>query len=424
MRPAMPAGCAAVSAQSVTAAALMRTRNRYALLGLVLIAPLVILIYRPAAHGLDVTGHQIGRDFIGVWAGPQLAFGNKLAVLFDLEAYPEAISALFGQPLPFHNWGYPLFTLLTFWPLAKLPYFVALAIWTFGLFALFAAVVLREVAANERGAALVALACAPACLINAIGGQNGFLSGALCLGGMLLLDRRPLVAGMLFGLLTFKPHLGVVLAFALVALGAWRAIASAVVTAALLVAVSVVAFGIEPWRQYLEVTSAFQVALLERFHGFYTYMMTSVVAGARTIHVPYRAALMIQAAVSLPVLAAACWAVRRTSDPCRRIFVLAAATPLVTPYAFNYDLTWLAAVLVWMLVGRLPWRPEWAALTLLGWALPLASMYAAILGIAVAPLILMLMFWASLQEASAAPAALPVRPPDSAAAGWPGALKA
>jgi hypothetical protein len=406
------------------AAELARRRHLYALLGLVLVAPLVMLIYRPAGHGLDVTGHQIGRDFIGVWAGPQLAFGGKLATLFDLEAYPEAISALFGQPLPFHNWGYPLFTLVAFWPLAQLPYSVALAVWTVGLFALFAIVTLREIAPQHRGRALLALACAPACLINAIGGQNGFLSGALFLGGMLALDRRPLVAGVLFGLLTFKPHLGVVLAFALVALGAWRAIASAVVTAALLVAVSVAVFGIEPWRQYMEVTSAFQVHLLERFHGFYTFMMVSVLAGARTIAVPYKAALVIQIAVSLPVLTAACWAVRRTSDPCRRAFVLAAATPLVTPYAFNYDLTWLAAVQVWMLSGRLCWRPEWSALSLVGWALPLAAMYAAMLGLGIAPLVLILLFWASLREAAAAPAPTPVVRPDSGAARWPSAVEA
>ena len=71
----------------------------------------------------------------------------------------------------------------------------------------------------------------PACPINAIGGQNGFLSAALFLGGVLNIDRRPILSGVLIGLLTFKPHLGVVLPFALVALGAWRVIASAAVTA-------------------------------------------------------------------------------------------------------------------------------------------------------------------------------------------------
>src|SRR5207237_7780874 len=90
------------------------------------------------SNGLDVAGYQIGRDFINVWSGPQLAFGGKLATLFDLRAYHAAIGELFGQPLRFHNWGYPLFTLPAFWPLAQLPYFAALAVWTFGLFGIFA----------------------------------------------------------------------------------------------------------------------------------------------------------------------------------------------------------------------------------------------------------------------------------------------
>ena len=403
---------------------LVRRRRLYALLGLLLVAPLVIWIYRPDAHGLDVTGHQIGRDFISVWAGPQLAFGGKLAILFDLEAYPDALSRLFGEPLPFHNWGYPMFTLLAFWPLAQLPYFAALSVWTFGLFALFAAVTLREVAPDKRAPALLALACAPACLINGLGGQNGFLSGALLIGGVLAIDRRPLLAGVLFGLLTFKPHLGVVLAFALIALGAWRVIVTAIATTAVLVAVSIAVFGIEPWRQYFEVTGAFQVELLQRFHGFYKYMMASVTAAGRTFELSYPVSLAIQAAVSLPVLAAACWAVRRTTDPCRRVFVLAAATPLVTPYAFNYDLTWLAAVQVWMLSGRLPWRPEWSVLSLLGWALPLALMYAAMLGFGIAPLVLIFLFCAALREAAGDAAPAPADMLDSPTPGLPRAVEA
>ena len=94
--------------------------------------------------------------------------------------------------------------------------FAALAVWTLGLFGVLAAVTLSAVAPHERGYALTALALSPACLINAIGGQNGFLSAALLLGGTLLIDRRPILAGVLFGLLTFKPHLGLVLAFAFV----------------------------------------------------------------------------------------------------------------------------------------------------------------------------------------------------------------
>jgi hypothetical protein len=371
---------------------------------LALFIPTLVTFYWPAQGGLDVTGHPIGRDFINVWVGPQLAFGGQFATLFDLKGYHAAIGALFGHELPFHNWGYPMFTLPAFWPLAQLPYFWALAVWTVGLFAAYAAVTLSPVARSRRVVALFILALAPATLINAIGGQNGFLSAALFLGGILVLDRRPILAGVLFGLLTFKPHLGLVLPFALVALGAWRTITAAAVTAGLLFAASVALFGLEPWRQYVEATAPYQAVLLERFHGFYTYMMASVFAGARTLGLGYQAAMAVQIAVAIPVLVVSCWAVRRTTDPCRRAFVLACATPLLTPYAFNYDLTAVTAAMVWLLVGRLPWRNRWSAAYLLAWVSQPATMAIGLGGMGLMPLIL---FGLSVLEAIRPPAGRP-----------------
>jgi hypothetical protein len=248
---------------------------------------------------------------------------------------------------------------------------------------------------------------APACLINAIGGQNGFLSAALLLGGTLSIDRRPVLAGVLFGLLTFKPHLGLVVPFVLLALGAWRVIAVAAVTAIVLVAVTLPLFGIEPWRQYLEVTGGYQAMLLDRFRGFYTIMMASVFAGARMLGLSYMAAMAIQAAVAIPVLVTACWAVRQTADPCRRAMVVACAAVLVSPYAFNYDLTAISAGLVWMLAGRLPLRGECAAIYLLAWIAPAAMMYFNMAGLGVLPLALLALYGLVVRETASEPAADP-----------------
>jgi hypothetical protein len=375
----------------------------YPALSLMVVAPLVAWFYWPAGNGLDVTGHQIGRDFINNWIGPQLAFNGQMATLFDLDAYNAALGRPLGQPLPFHNWvhnwGYPLFTLPAFWPLAQLPYFWALALWTVGLFALFAGVTLSQVHRPQRGYALLALMLAPACLINAIGGQNGFLTAALLLGGTLSIDRRPVLAGILFGLLTFKPHLGLVLPFVLLALGAWRVIASASVTAVALVAVTIPLFGVEPWLRYLDVTGAYQAMLLDRFHGFYTFMMASVFAGARTLGLSCMAAMGIQATVALPVIAAAVWAVRRTADPCLRAMLVACATVLVSPYAFNYDLTAVSAGLVWILAGRLPLRSEFGAVYLLAWIAPAALMYFNPAGLGIMPLALLALYAVIVREA-------------------------
>jgi hypothetical protein len=359
---------------------------------LLLVASLAVMLpvlrfYWPAGGGLDVVGYPLGRDFINVWSGPQVAFGDKVSALFDLRGYHEAIGRLFGTPLPFHNWGYPLFTLPAFWPLAQLPYFWALAIWTVGLFAIFAAIVLAEIEPARRLQALLLLALTPACLINTIGGQNGFLSAALFLGGVLNIDRRPILSGVLIGLLTFKPHLGIVLPFALVALGAWRVIASAAITALALFAISTAMFGLDAWRDYVAVVGAYQTELLRQFEGFYTTMMVSVLASGRQLGLSYSVALGIQVIVSLGVIALACWAVRRIADPCARAFLLATATLLATPYAFNYDMTALGAALVWVFVGRLPHRPDAGPAYILAWLAPPVTMMLALYGSPLAPLI-------------------------------------
>jgi len=364
------------------------SRDRLLLLvaSLALMAPL-LRFYWPAGEGLDVVGYPLGRDFINVWSGPQVAFGDKVSTLFDLRGYHEAIGRLFGTPLPFHNWGYPLFTLPAFWPLAQLPYIWALAVWTVGLFAIFAAIVLGEVEPDRRRQALLLLVFTPACLINMIGGQNGFLSAVLFLGGVLNIDRRPILAGALIGLLTFKPHLGIVLPFALVALGAWRVIASAAVTALALVAASTAIFGVDAWRDYFAVVGPYQTLLLQNFEGFYTNMMVSVLASARKMGVPYSLALGVQVTVSLCVIAVAMWAVRRIADPCARAFLLVSATLLATPYAFNYDMTALGAVLVWVMVGRLPHRAEAGPAYILAWLAPPATMMLALFESNLGPLI-------------------------------------
>jgi hypothetical protein len=369
------------------------------LLSALLFVPVLALFYWPTMNGVDVIGYPIGRDFINIWVGPRLAFGNQLWALFDLKAYNAGIGVEFGRPLPTHGWSYPLFVLLAFWPLAQLPYFAALAVWTFGLFAIFASVTLSQIARPTRPLALLLLMLAPATLINTVGGQNGFLTAALLLGGIQMLDRRPVLAGVLFGLLTFKPQMGLVLPFALVALGAWRTIAVAAVTVFALVAVSLAAFGLDPWRAYFAVTSAYQISLIEQFQAFGTLMMVSVLAAARTFGLSQPVALAIQAAVAIPVLALAILAVRLTEDSSRRAFVLVTATVLVTPYALNYDLAALTAVILWRLTDPQPIGLVRGVVLALGWLIPLGAMYLNNRGIGLTPVVLAGLFALAVHDA-------------------------
>src|SRR3546814_9794178 len=78
-----------------------------------------------------------------------------------------------------------------------MPYLVSLGVWL-GVSGLAYAEVVRRLTDRWSGTALTLLAF-PGVLLNIGHGQNGFLTAALMGGGVLLLERRPWLAGALFG---------------------------------------------------------------------------------------------------------------------------------------------------------------------------------------------------------------------------------
>ena len=367
-------------------------------LSLIAFGPTLWTFYRPGTAQVDISGYPYGCDFLNNWAGPRIAFAGHVRELFDLSAYYRLLQATYGHWVPMYNWSYPPSLLALLWPLSQAPYLAAFAIWVAVLTPIFIFVGVARVEPGRRAAAAVMLLLAPACLINAINGQNGFLTGALLLGGLALLPRRPVLAGVLFGVLTLKPHLGFALAAALLALGAWRTILAAVATAAVLVGQSVLLFGWEPWKLYLTVTSGVQLQLLKDWSGFYTTAMASVLATARSDGLSYAAASLLQGAVTLAVLGAVMWAMRRTSDWKLRAAAIVLATPLATPYAFNYDLPALSAVIGWRLLDDAPLSAARRAVYVLAWLAPGLMMSLALKGPGLMAYPLLLAFIVCLTE--------------------------
>lgn len=374
----------------------------FIILPLLLSARLVAQCYWPVGGGLDVAGYQIGRDFLNVWAGPRIAFGAHPEWLLDLSAYHSEIGRLFGAPLEFHNWSYPLNALVWYWPFSLLPYFPSLAVWTISGLAAYLAVALGIVPPGRRGAALLLLVAAPATWMNGLGGQNGFFTAALFIAAILCLETRPVLAGVMLGVLAFKPQLLLALPLALVALAAWRTVISATLVAAGSVALSVALVGTGPWVTYLGETRRFQLFALQvtPFSDFYAMLMSSVLGAGRAAGLAYGPAMALQMLVAAPVFVAAAWAVTRTRDARLRAFVLVAATPLISPYVMNYDLTALAVVLTWYLTGSLPVTRRWGLFVFLAWLTPITVIYTQRLGIPVAPFVHASIFAIAIHEAA------------------------
>ena len=294
---------------------------------------------------VDPRGKPFGYDFMAYWSAARLALLGRPEAAFAESAISAvqhaAVPSLPGIIFP---WHYPPTFLLPLVPLGLLPYAAALAVFVLGTMALLAALVPR-ILPDRR--AWIAAAAAPAGLINLVDGQNAFLTVALAGFAILWLDRRPIVAGILIGLLAIKPHLAVLFPLALLAEGRWRTIAAAALTVAALCGTSLCAFGWATWAAFFEHLPVTQAMANAGAVPWGT--MPSPYVFALSLGAPPPAAGVLQAAVAL--FAAICvWRAWRTPGAPfeAKAATLMAGSLLVSPYLFYYDLLWAALAIAWL----------------------------------------------------------------------------
>src|ERR1700744_476261 len=158
-------------------------------------------LLRQTHDGLtDGIRRPFGDDFVNYWSGPFLALHGRAGELYDLGAFHAFERSITGPHLDFYHYSYPPVLLLLMLPLALVPYVPALGVWLVATWYGF----YRALRLTGRDGVLLLSLAAPALFVNAVGGQNGALTAVLLGGGLLLLDRRPIVAGILFGLLVYK----------------------------------------------------------------------------------------------------------------------------------------------------------------------------------------------------------------------------
>ncbi len=293
---------------------------------------------------IDPMGKPIGYDFIAFWSGGRMALDGLAAQAYDpfkiIEAHRQAVPGLDT----YYLWHYPPTYFLLVAPLGALPYLVAFA--AFVAASLWAWAPVARAAAPDRRA-YWALAALPAGLICLIHGQNGFLTAAMVGGALLLLDKRPLLAGALIGALVIKPHLAVLFPIALAASGRWRAFASAGVTATALVVLSIAAFGLEPWRAFFDNLPRVRAYV---DGGFLPWgMMPTTYVFARSLELAPAIAQILHGLVACGA-ALAVWLAWRRKDASfgSRASVFAAASLLISPYLFYYDLTLMGLAIAWL----------------------------------------------------------------------------
>ncbi len=190
-------------------------------------------------------------------------------------------------------------------------------------------------------------------LVNVGHGQNGFLTAALIGGALVLLDRRPGLAGVLFGLLSYKPQFGLMIPLVLVATGRWRAFGFAALTVAALAVASTIAFGPQVWSAFLASTEFSRVVVLEAGDTGW-HKMQSVFSWVRMWGGSIGLAYALQRRRDR-LCWPSCWsgcgaAIARIRS---RPALLIIASVLATPYALDYDMMVLAPAIAFLVVDGL-----------------------------------------------------------------------
>jgi alpha-1,2-mannosyltransferase len=325
----------------------------------------------------DRLGRPLGTDFSSFYAAGTLAHDGLAAQAYDRASHFAREQAIFGAATQFYIFPYPPFFLLLAAVLAWLSYPAALIIWqsaSLALYLLSIRAIVRSARDNpDRLWLLLALAF-PVVLINLGHGQNGFLTAGLFGFALVTLERRPLIAGVLFGLLAYKPQFGLMIPLVLVATGQWRAIAAATGTVAALTLATFAAFGPQVWQAFLATTSFTRAAVLEQ-GGIDWFKMQSVFSWMRMWDIPVGAAYAVQGAVTLAAAAGLVWLWRSCVGYANKAAALAIATLLATPFCFDYDLMLLAPAIAFLAVdGAKREFAPWQKTMLAGlWIMPLLA---------------------------------------------------
>ena len=391
------------------------TRERVRLVALAVLAASLIgagfLI--ATSNGLnDRLGRPLGTDFSNVYAAGSYVLTGEATAPFDPARQYAREQAIFGTKTQFYGWHYPPFFLGLAAALALMPYPLALAVWqgvTLLLYLLAIRAILSappspagggsratgardEVSRAEndlppaggfpsptfplqgevkRWWLLLALAY-PAVFINLGHGHNGFLTAALIGAALVQLNSRPWLAGILIGLLAYKPQFGLLIPLVLAVSGNWRTFASATLTVLVLALAVTLAFGPDVWTAFLASTHFTRTVVLEQ-GGTGWYKIQSVFSVVRIWGGGIDLAYAVQGAVTLGVAAALAWLWRSRASFALKTAALLIGCVLATPYSLDYDLMLIAPAIAFLAAdgikrGFAPWEKSLLALL---WIVPL-----------------------------------------------------
>ena len=293
----------------------------------------------------DAHGRPVVEDFAAFWSAGALALRGMAVAAYDphFERATQLIPIAHGLR-DVLEWSYPPVFFLVAVLLAALPYAWAFVGWVSATLALYMGMI--AAIAGRRAAAVLACA-APWTMFCMITGQNGLLTAAIVGSILLLLERRPVVSGLLLGLLSYKPQFGLLFPVALL-FGEKRTVfLSAAIAASGWIILSCSLFGWDTLGAFFHrLGGTTQTHLLTNTVGW--AKLQSLYGLARWLNISNSVAWTLQICLATLCVAAVAKLWRGRHSHNLKCAGLAAMIPIVTPYVFVYDLPVLAVAIAFL----------------------------------------------------------------------------
>jgi hypothetical protein len=359
--------------------------------GFALSVVLFFVVYKPwNLADQFMIGAPVGRDFVNFWTGGHLALAGRLDLLVDFSAYNHFVAATFHHTSTDELvFSYPPHILPLLVPFGALPFIPSLLLWTaLNLFLLERSVRLLGVEGDL--AWRVAACLSPAAVTMVAYGHFGGVLAFLAVYALTRGNARPSLAGICLAVVSVKPQLAGSLGIFLLLAGRWRAVLWSLPAIAGLVGLSLVAFGINPWINFVEWTVPFHAQAITDYAREALKTTASVYAGARLAGLPAWEAYGLQYAFSIVVLAGSALLVVRQGLTPRTVALALFAVLAALPYFQNYDLAIITPALTVALFAVQPGesRPFLGIVPAsLLWIAPATSLSFGMLGVPAVPVV-------------------------------------
>jgi hypothetical protein len=316
-------------------------------------------------------------DFSHFWVASRLAGAGDPTAVYDfsrLKAFGQTVAGIQVE-IPWFNT--PTFLMLLM-PLSLLPYHISLFLWIFGTLGGYL-LIMRRLAPHPQFTWL-ALAY-PNAFSNFRYGQNGFLSVIFFGGGLLLLDRCPITAGILLGLMTYKPQIALLIPVALVAGRRWKALMAMLITSGGLIGVSALLFGIDVWvvffQKIMVMLGGLRGGQISSGNFLPLWKMPTVFSVMKALGANFLIAAVIQVIIGISIAVIVGWVWHSKASPAVSSAILVLGTFIATPYSFMYDNVLIAiplACLGWESYSK-GWLPGEKYCLFFAWIAPVVMLF-------------------------------------------------